>query len=93
MQGTRPDLANSVSLISKALENPTEEHIQHVKHIMRYLNGSKKDGITYRSNAKEQLDLCAYTDADFAGGALPDGKSTSGYVFLAGGPISWQSKR
>jgi hypothetical protein len=94
MQGTRPDIAFAVSLLSRALVNPSEEHVQHVKHILRYLRGNTKHGLTYRSNAKGQFDLHAYTDADFAGGALPDGKSTSGYVFfLAGGPISWQSKR
>ena len=94
MQGTRPDIAFSTSLMSRALANPTDEHLQHVKHIMRYLRGTTKHGVTYRSNPKAQFDLYAYTDADFAGGALPDGKSTSGYVFfLAGGPISWQSRR
>jgi hypothetical protein len=61
---------------------------------MRYLRGTTNHGLIYRSNAKAEFNLHAYTDADFAGGALPDGKSTSGYVFfLAGGPISWQSKR
>ena len=94
MQGTRPDIAFAVSLLSRALVNPSEEHIRHVKHIMRYLRGVTKLGVTYRSNAEGQFDLHAYTDADFAGGALPDGKSTSGYIFfLAGGPISWQSKK
>ena len=94
MQGTRPDLAFAVSLMSKALVNPSEEHFQHVKHIMRYLKGTTKHGLTYRTSANAKFDLQAYTDADFAGGALEDGKSTSGYVFfLAGGPISWQSKR
>jgi hypothetical protein len=94
MQGTRPDIAFAVSLLSKALANPTEEHVQHTKHIMRYLRGKTKCGITYRTSAKAQFDLQAYTDSDFAGGAISDGKSTSGYVFfLAGGPISWQSRR
>ena len=94
MQGTRPDIAFAVSLLSRALVNPSEEHIQHVKHIMRYLQGTTKHGLVYRSNTDGKFDLQAYTDADFAGGALLDGKSTSGYVFfLAGGPISWQSKR
>jgi len=94
MQGTRPDIAFAVSLMSKALANPTDEHIQHTKHIMRYLRRTTKQGLTYKSSAKGQFNLHAYTDADFAGGALPDGKSTSGYVFfLAGGPICWQSKR
>jgi hypothetical protein len=91
IQGTRPDIAFAVSLLSRALVNPSEEHIQHVKHILRYLRGTTKHSITYKSsaNAKGQFDLHAYIDADFAGGALPNGKSTSGYVFfLAGGPIS-----
>ena len=94
MQGTRPDLAFAVLLLSGALVNLSEQHVKEVKHLLRYLKGSIKHGLVYRSNAKGQFDLHAYTDADFAGGALPDGKSTSGYVFfLAGGPISWQSKR
>jgi hypothetical protein len=94
MQGTRLDIAFAVSLLSRALVNPSEEHIRHVKHIMRYLRGTTKHGVTYRSNAKGQFDLHAYTNANFAGGALLDGKSTLGYIFfLASGPISWQSKR
>lgn len=94
MQGTRPDLAFSVSLLSRALANPSEEHVRHVKHIMRYLRGTTNHGLVYKSNEHGKFDLHAYTDADFAGGAISDGKSTSGYVFfLAGGPISWQSKR
>ena len=39
------------------------------------------------------LDIRLYTDSDYAGDRHTY-KSTSGYVsFLAGGPISWQSKR
>jgi hypothetical protein len=89
MQGTRPNIAFAVSLLSRALVNPSKEHIQHVKHILRYLRGTTKHGVTYRSNANGQFNLHAYTNADFAGGALLDGKSTLGYVFfLASGPIS-----
>ena len=61
---------------------------------MHYLNSSKKDGITYRSNIKEQLDLYVYTNTNFARRALLDSKSTLGYIFfLASRLISWQSKR
>jgi hypothetical protein len=89
MQGTRLNIAFAVSLLSKALVNPSKEHIQHVKHILHYLRGTTKHGVTYRSNANRQFNMYAYTNADFAGGALPDSKSTSGYIlFLAGGPIS-----
>jgi hypothetical protein len=61
---------------------------------MRYLRGTTKHSLIYRSNAKREFNLYVYTNANFAGGALLDSKSTSGYIFfLAGGPISWQSKR
>jgi hypothetical protein len=89
IQGTRPDIAFSVLLLSRALVNPSEEHVRYVKHIMCYLRGTTKHRLVYRSNEHRQFDLHVYTDADFVGGTLPDGKSTSGYVFfLAGRPIS-----
>jgi hypothetical protein len=61
---------------------------------MRYLQGTTNHRITYRSNPKGQFNLYAFTDTDFAGGALPDSRLTSGYIFfLADGLISWQSKQ
>jgi hypothetical protein len=89
MQGTRPNIAFAVLLLSRALVNSSKEHIRHVKHIMHYLRGTTKHGITYKSNTKGQFNLHAYTNADFTGGALLDGKSTLRYVFfLANRPIS-----
>jgi hypothetical protein len=89
MQGTRLDIVFAVLLLSRALANPSEEHIQHVKHIMCYLRGISKLRITYRFNPKGQFNLHAYIDADFAGRVLLDSKSTLGYIFfLADGPIS-----
>jgi hypothetical protein len=88
MQGTRPNIAFAVLLLSRALVNPSEKHI-HVKHILHYLRGTTKHSVTYRSNANGQFNLYAYTNADFAGGALLDSKFRSRYVFfLAGGLIS-----
>lgn len=41
----------------------------------------------------DNLEVFGYTDSDL-GGCRDDGKSTSGYVFfLAGGAISWKSKK
>ena len=48
-------------------------------------------GITYRG--MQGLDIRLYTDSDYAGDR-DTYRSTSGYVsFMAGGPVSWQSKR
>uniref|UniRef100_A0AAV1TN90 Reverse transcriptase Ty1/copia-type domain-containing protein n=1 Tax=Peronospora matthiolae TaxID=2874970 RepID=A0AAV1TN90_9STRA len=88
---THPDIAFAVTYVSRFMENPQEEHWVAVKHIFRYLQGTKMHGICYKPNAK--IDFRGYSDADWAGD-LADRKSTSGYVFmLLGAPVSWGSKK
>jgi hypothetical protein len=93
MQGTRPDLAYAVSLCSRFLAKPTAKHMGIAKGILRYLKGSTDLGITYYRDNTENL--VVYTDSNYQDRTLSgDGKSTSGYgVYLAGGLISWSSKR
>lgn len=57
---------------------------------MRYLKHTSHFGITY---AKNKDKLQAFTDSDWAGD-IDDRKSCTGNVIiLAGGPISWRSKK
>nr|KYP44586.1 Retrovirus-related Pol polyprotein from transposon TNT 1-94 [Cajanus cajan] len=91
LTATRPDIAHSVSLISRFMEHPKESHFIAAKRILRYLQGTQNLGIFYKAGINEEL--FAYTDSDYAGD-LEDRKSTSGYAFLlAGGVISWVSKK
>ncbi|CAI0432185.1 unnamed protein product [Linum tenue] len=82
----------SVCLLSRFMESPTRQHLLAVKRILRYLKGTAVYGIWYK-RFEEEDQLLGYTDSDYAGD-LDDRKSTSGYVFfLAGGAISWSSKK
>ena len=94
MIATRPDLANSVGIVSRYLSNPSEEHLTAAKRILRYVEGTKDYALTL-GNADDQasFDIYGYADADW--GTDPETrKSTTGYVFFAGrGAISWCSKR
>jgi hypothetical protein len=91
LTATRPDIAYSVSLISRFMEDPKESHFMAAKRILRYLQGTQNLGIFYKAGGNEEL--IAYTDSDYAGD-LDDRKSTSGYAFLlGGGVISWVSKK
>ena len=91
MVSTRPDLAAAVGLLSRFLNNPGEEHWMAVKKIFKYLQGTRKMGLTYCR--KEEVKLEAYTDSDWAGD-VDSRKSTSAYVMMIGGAaVSWKSKR
>lgn len=88
---TRPDLTFVVCLASRYMENPTEAHFQVLKRVLRYVKGTTELGIMYKRGGNKGFH--AYTDSDYAGD-LDDRKSTSGYVFmLAGGAVSWSSKK
>ncbi|CAN6475959.1 unnamed protein product [Victoria cruziana] len=86
---TRPDITFIVGMLSRYLSNPRKDHWNVVKHVMRYLQGSKDHMLVYRKSYN--LDIIGYSDSDFTG-CQDSCRSTSGYVFiLAGGAISWKS--
>ncbi|CAN6443374.1 unnamed protein product [Victoria cruziana] len=86
---TRPDIAFIVGMLGRYLSNPGKNHWKVVKHVMRYLQGSKDNMLVYRKS--NDLEILGYSDSDFAG-CQDSRRSTSGYVFtLAGGAISWKS--
>ena len=80
-----------MSFESRKLENPGKIDVNNVKRTLRYLRKTKEKGIVYEET--ENLELIAYSDADFAGDTETR-RSTSGYViFFSGGPLSWCSRR
>ncbi len=90
MLGTRPDIAYTVSVVSRYSLNPTAKHFGAVKGIFRYLRSTIHWQLTYKGSLES---LTGWTDSDWAGNHGTR-KSTSGYVFnLGSGAISWSSKR
>jgi hypothetical protein len=86
---TRPDLALAVGMLARHTARPAPEHIEALKGVLRYLQGTKSLGILYGPD----VTLAAYCDADL-GAELRTAKSTSGFVFLLGGSaFIWLSKR
>ena len=67
------------------------EHWKSIKHIMRYLNGTRNYGLLY--DKEKVTDFIGYSDADWDGD-LDNRRSTSGYVFkLSRAAVSWRSKK
>lgn len=49
---SRPDISFSVSLVSRYLDKPTQQHFQIVKGILRYLKGTMNYGITFTKHSE-----------------------------------------
>ncbi|XP_017187720.1 uncharacterized mitochondrial protein AtMg00810-like [Malus domestica] len=87
----RPEITFAISLVSQFMHAPIVEHLNIIKRIIRYLNGSINRGILMHNNHSTKIH--AYTDADWAGSAI-DGKSTTGYcTFVGGNIVTWKSKK
>ncbi|XP_038989467.1 uncharacterized protein LOC120113034, partial [Phoenix dactylifera] len=88
---SRPDILFSVCMCARYQACPKESHLQAVKRIFRYLVGTSNVGLWY--SKQSDINLIAYSDADFAGCKL-DRKSTSGTCqFLGANLVSWFSKK
>ncbi|GJV15688.1 retrovirus-related pol polyprotein from transposon TNT 1-94 [Tanacetum coccineum] len=87
----RPDLNHDVCLCTRYHVKPTKKHLQAVKRIFRYLNGTINMGLWYSKDT--DMSLTAYADADHAG-CQDTRRSTSGSAqFLGDKLVSWSSKK
>jgi hypothetical protein len=88
---SRPDLAFSISVLSRFMSNPGETHWEAMKWLLRYIKGTCDLGIHYRKQSDGVI-LRGYTDSDYAGDR-DNRKSTSAYVYtLCNSCISWKSQ-
>ena len=89
---TRPDIAHAVGVLARFSSDPGPAHWTALKHLCRYLQGTKSLKLCYEPDPQQQEMFTAYADADF-GGEVDGRRSTSGMVVKMGtGAISWASK-
>jgi hypothetical protein len=88
---TRPDLAYSVTTLSQFSDNPARIHWEAVKHVFRYLQGTKNLQLTYGGKGCT-IGLVGYSDAD--GMSQEHRHAISGYIFMIdGGAVTWSAKK
>ena len=98
-KSSRPDISFVVHQLARYSTKTRQSHGQAIKHLGRYLLGTRHQGIILQPT--KPLDLVTYVDADFSGTWDPKyakddpdtARSRSGYiVFLADSPLFWSSK-
>ena len=87
---TRPDIVFSVHQMCQFMQNPMVSHFTTVKRILRYLKGTLHVGMSY---TKGDLQLKAFSDADWAGDPNERCFTAGLVIFLGNNPISWSSKK
>ena len=86
---TRPDILNAVHAVARHSHNPTDRHWKTVMKITAYLHASRGMGLTFARGS--ELDLTAYSDADYTDKSN-DMRSVPGTVInLGGDTVSWAS--
>ena len=91
LTATRPDILFATGLCARFQASPRESHLKTVKRIFRYLTHTSELGLFY--SAASSIQLCGYSDADYAGCKL-DRKSTSATChFLGSSLVSWSSRK
>ncbi|PKU83759.1 putative mitochondrial protein [Dendrobium catenatum] len=87
---TRPDIAYAKNQACQHMQNPTTTDFSQLKHILRYINGTKSFGLPIIPG---DTTLQTFTDADWASD-ISDHKLISGTcTFLGPNLISWSVKK
>ncbi|GJS06435.1 retrovirus-related pol polyprotein from transposon TNT 1-94 [Tanacetum coccineum] len=91
LTASRPDLVFAVCMCARYQSKPTKKHLEAVKRVFRYLQGTINMGLWYPKDTA--MALTAYADADHAG-CQDTRRSTSGSAqFLGDKLVSWSSKK
>lgn len=88
---TRPDVVYSVSIVSQHMNNPSDDHLEVVNRILRYLKMTPGLCLLFKKCENREMEI--YTDASWAG-ELTERISTSGYCsYVWGNLVTRRSKK
>lgn len=84
-------MAFAINKPSQFMHRPTDVHWQAVKRVIRYLSGTRKQGIFFsRQNSSKFHD---FSDADWGGNKQDDTSMSAHIVYLGSHQISWSIKK
>ncbi|GKD30573.1 hypothetical protein Tco_1241351 [Tanacetum coccineum] len=84
LTASRPDLVFAMCMCARYQSRPTKKHLEAVKHVFWYLQGTINMGLWYPKDTA--MALTAYADADHAG-CQDTRRSTSGSAQFLGDNI------
>ena len=87
----RLDIAYAGSVVSQFMHSPSEEHMEAIYRILRYLKCAPRKGLLFSKNDVSNIE--GYTDSDWVGDQTTR-KLALGYImFVEGNLVTWRSKK
>ncbi|XP_059654930.1 uncharacterized mitochondrial protein AtMg00810-like [Cornus florida] len=88
---TRPNITYAVSVVSRFMHEPSEEHMNAVYRILKCLKNALGKGLLFSKNGV--YGIKGYTDSIWVG-SQTDKRSTLGYfAFVEGNLVTWRSTK
>ena len=81
----RPDLLTSIGFLSKRVRYPTQQDLEKLRRLIKYINGTPELGLTITPN--KNLSIFSHIDASFA--THHDMKSQTGAAILLGQGVTY----
>lgn len=75
---TRPNITQTVGVVSRFMSKPRKMHWEAVKYVLRYLKGTTNTSLSFGG---KEIQVQRYVDSDLSG---DKDNSTTGYVFTLG---------
>jgi hypothetical protein len=88
---TRPDIAYILRRLSQFIADPTMTYLRALKKLSKYVRSSVQLSITFRRDGNKTLK--GYSDSDFAIDKSDRISILRNVFILAGGPVSWMSRK
>ena len=88
---SRLDIAFSVGVCSRFRSNPKISHLNAVKRIIKYVDGTCDYGLFY--SKKSNLSLVGFSNLDQASNANDRKSTTSGFFYVKANLVAWMSKK
>ena len=91
LTGSRPNIAFSVGVCSRFQSNPKVSHLNAVKRVIKYVDGTCDYGLFY--SKESNLPLAGFSYYDWAGNADDRKSTTSGCFYVGANLVAWMSKK
>ena len=86
---TRPDISLPLKILSRHTKKFGKRHVAWAKHLLRFLRGTKSQGLTYRSGFPLYIQI--FTDASHASDIDTRRSITSVVIKVGGNTVYWKS--